>query len=239
MYHSEKEDSMRAWRTFVIFAAVSLVVTATSGEAITGLGFGVHGGPANYRGDVFRYEIGGEVFESGNVGSSIQYGGHIKVGTLPIIDLYLNVDYFSKKEFYTYSFEYGDPKNPVEYTRKIDFRDLSISLDGKFNIYSLPASPVAIYLGGGLGSHLLNTEIAEELPTEVPEDYEETFKFFKDNGRVDIHGILGVKVNPPVVPLEFFLEGRFAFIKTKDKDKGRKDDLQALSVMAGATFNLP
>ena len=222
-----------------VLAMVIVFLTVTSSQAITGLGFGIHGGMGNYRGDVFRFDIGGETFESGDVGSSIQYGGHVKVGTLPMIDLYLNVDYFSKKEFYTYSFEYGDPKNPVKYTRKIDFQDLSISLDGKVNLYSFPLSPVAIYVGGGIGSHLLNTEIAEELPTKVPEDFEETFDFFKDNGRFDIHGLAGVKVNPPVVPLEFFLEGRFAFIKTKDEDKGHKDDLQTLSVIAGATFNLP
>lgn len=220
-------------------AIVVVFFTVTSGRAITGLGFGVHGGMSNYRGDVFRFDIGDETFESGDVGSSIQYGGHVKVGTLPLVDLYLNVDYFSKKEFYTYSFEYGDPKNPVEYTRKIDFRDLSISLDGKVNLYSPPLSPVALYVGGGIGSHLLNTEIAEELPTEVPTDFQETFDFFKDNGRFDIHGLVGVKVNPPVMPLEFYLEGRFALLKTKDEDKGRKDDLQALSVIGGATFNLP
>ena len=230
---------MKNWREFFLILVVCLFVGAPSSHAITGLGFGIHGGPANYRGDVFRFEIGDEIFKSGDVGSSVFYGGHFKVGTLPIVDLYLNVDYFSKDGFYTYKFQYGDPKNPETYTRKIDFRDLSISVDGKFNIYSLPASPVAVYLGGGIGTHLLNTEIAEELPTEVPEDFEETFEFFKDNGRVDIHGLLGVKVNPPVVPLEFFLEGRYAFIKTKDEDKGRKDDLQAITISAGATLNLP
>jgi hypothetical protein len=184
---------------------------------------------------VFRYEIAGQQFVSGDVGSAVQYGGHLKVGTLPIVDFYLNVDYFSKKEFYEYSFEFGQTK----YTRTIDFQDLYISVDGKFNIYSPPLSPAAIYLGGGIGSHLLNTEIAEELPTEVPEGYEEAFDFFKDNGRFDIHGLLGAKIKPAVIPLEFFLEGRFAYIKTKDEDKGRKDDLQAMSIIAGATFNLP
>jgi len=228
---------MSTVRACCIAVAACLFVAVSTGEAITGLGFGVRGGFGNYRGDVFRYKLGGVTVESGDVGSSILYGAHIKVGTLPIVDVYLNVEYFSKEEFYTYSFTYGTPQ--VEYTRKIDFRDLSISVDGKFNLYSFPMSPVAIYMGGGIGSHLLNTEIAEELPTKVPEDYGETFEFFKDNGRFDIHGLVGVKVNPPVVPLEFFLEGRYAFIKTKDEDKGRKDDLQAMSVVAGATFNLP
>ena len=232
---------MKNWKIFFFILVSCLFVGATSSFAITGLGFGVHGGSANYRGDVFRFKIGEKVYKSGNVGSSIFYGGHIKVGTLPIVDIYLNVDYFVKKEFYTYTFNYDNPKTPEieEYTRKIDFRDLFISVDGKFNIYSLPASPVSIYLGGGIGSHLLNTEIGEELPTKVPGDYTETFEFFKDNGRFDIHGLFGVKVNPPVVPFEFFLEGQYALIKTKDEDKGHKDDLQALSVKAGATFNLP
>lgn len=226
---------MENWKAVAVLVALCVLCGVTSGEAITGLGFGIHGGYGSYKGDVFRYEIGGEEFVSGDVGSAIQYGGHIKVGTLPVVDFYLNVDYFSKKEFYEYSFKFGE----TEYKRKIDFQDLSISLDGKLNLYAPPLSPLSIYLGGGIGTHLLNTEIGEQIPTDIPDDYEEYFDFFKDNGRIDIHGILGAKVNPPVVPLEFFLEGRYAFIKTKDEDKGRKDDLGALSVIAGATFNLP
>jgi hypothetical protein len=226
---------MKNWKIGAGLVAICVLFGAASGEAITGLGFGVHGGLGNYRGDVFRYEFGGQEFVSGDVGSAVQYGGHVKVGTLPIIDFYLNVDYFSKKEFYVYSLKF----NNIDYTRTIDFQDLYISVDGKFNIYSPPLSPAAIYLGGGIGSHLLNTEIAEELPTAVPDDYQETIDFFKDNGRFDIHGLLGAKFNPPVIPLEFYLEGRFAYIKTKDEDKGRKDDLQAMSIIAGATFNLP
>ncbi|UCE18462.1 MAG: hypothetical protein JSV84_16665 [Gemmatimonadota bacterium] len=222
------------------FIAVIIVfLTGASSQAITGLGFGIHGGLGNYRGDVFRYTIFEQTIESGDVGSSIQYGGHVKVGTLPVVDVYLNIDYFSKDEFYVFKYPPGDPT--PDYTHTIDFRDLYISLDGKFNIYSLPASPVAFYMGGGIGSHLLNTELSENVSagTEPPEDFEDTVQFFEDNGRFDIHGLFGVKVNPPVVPFEFFLEGRFALIKTQDEDKGRKDDLQAMSVLAGATFNLP
>ena len=82
---------MKHWKAFLAGVAVTFFVGMTSSHAITGLGFGIHGGMGNYRGDVFRFNIGDETFESGNVGSAIQYGGHVKVGTLPIVDLYLKL----------------------------------------------------------------------------------------------------------------------------------------------------
>jgi len=235
---------MQMWKTVAVLTVVGALFGVSSSEAITGLGFGVHGGMGNYKGNVFKYtlDFGGvtETVESGDVGSSVQFGGHIKVGTLPFIDFYLNVDYFSKDDFYVYEYFIPGNSKPV-YSQSIDFNDLYVSVDGKFNIYAPPLSPVSVYMGGGIGSHLLNTEIAVNITdeTEAPEDFETAVEFFEDNGRFDIHGLAGVKINPPVIPLEFFLEGRFALIKTKDEDKGRADDLQTLSIIVGATFNLP
>lgn len=236
---------MKNWKAVAVTVAACAFFAVTSSEAITGLGFGVHGGVGNYTGNVFKYTLDfpdgtQKTIESGDVGSSFQFGGHIKFGALPIVDLYLNVDYFSKDDFYVYNYYVPGISEPV-YTQTVDFRDLYVSVDAKLNIYSLPASPVALYLGGGIGSHLLNTELVERVSdtNEAPTNLQSAVKFFEDNGRVDIHGLFGVKVNPPVVPLEFFLEGRFAFIKTQDKDKGRQDDLQALSILAGMSFNLP
>lgn len=219
---------MRNWRLCFIVLTVCLLVGATSSEAITGLGFGVRGGLGGYGGDVFK--------ESGDVGSSILYGGHIKVGTLPIVDFYLNVEYFAKDEFYTK--RYTKEKDGFDYEASVDFRDFSVSLDGKVNLYSFPASPVSIYIGGGVGSHILNTDLATDIPEDAPTTVKAAFELFRDKGKFDIHGLLGAKVNPPVVPLEFFVEGRYAFVMSENEEK-YQENLNAMSVVAGVTFNLP
>jgi len=204
--------------------------------ALGNMGIGVHGGIGDYQGDVFQFSYNGAVYESGDVGSEVYYGGHLKVGSLGMVNIFLNVDYFRKTGFWSLSFPHDVPDSLLKFTNIIDFQDLSVSVDGKVNVLHFPGIPLSVYVGGGVGSHILNTEVAEAIPSEIPLEYRKTLSFFEDNGRWDGHGCAGVTAFLPSLSMEVFVEGRYAVVKTRDEDKGRKDDLVVRSVMAGVTL---
>jgi hypothetical protein len=232
----EEEHSMRRSIAGFLLIVSGLFGIWPSAEALGNMGIGVHGGFGEYQGDVFQYSYNGAVYKSGDVGSELYYGGHLKVGSLGLVNIFLNVDYFRKSGFWSLSFPQGVPDSLLEFTNVIDFRDFSVSIDGKANILHFPGVPMSVYVGGGIGSHILNTEVSEAIPSEIPHEYREALSFFEDNGRWDGHGCVGATAFLPSLSMELFVEGRYAIIKTRDEDKGRKDDLVVRSIMAGVTL---
>ncbi|MFQ5869914.1 MAG: hypothetical protein ACE5JC_08440, partial [Candidatus Zixiibacteriota bacterium] len=81
-------------KRITVLAAILFLIPATTSYAITGLGFGIRGGMVagleNDNLDSFIKEIDPTSALSKNM---TMIGGHLKIGTLPIIDFELALEY--------------------------------------------------------------------------------------------------------------------------------------------------
>jgi len=186
-----------------ILAAIALIIVIdpVSTFALTGISVGAKVGSATYKGEVLP--------ASDDVGTGLLYGAIIEVGTLPILDFEFHANYF-KKDF-TYSYDvpgYGPVSQEFEFT---DFNVLALV---KKNINPIPASPLGLYVGGGLGWHVLNTDVAGALVSgqiTVQQAQDPAF-LVQNTGKLSAHGMLGAKLKFPVFPLAIYGEGRFGTI---------------------------
>jgi len=186
-----------------------LVCSLGTAEALTGLGFGVRAGTTK--------------LEDPNTGDSgdamTMFGGHLKIGTLPIIDLEASAEYAQKK------YDFAIPQVD-DFTGEVTFRIVSLRASAKYSI-SPPLSPIKPYVGAGLGMHLMTSTI--DLPgtdyvIPLDEDYSES--------KTGAHALGGVLLSFPVLPFEIFAEGRYGVIFTED------ESVKATSLYAGLNFKL-
>jgi len=150
------------------------------------------------------------------------FGGHIKIGTLPIIDLEASAEYAQKK----YDIGISIPE-VQDLSGEVTFRIVSLRASAKYHI-SPPLSPIKPYLGAGLGMHLMTSTIdipGTQYTIPLNEDYSES--------KTGAHALGGVLLSLPLFPLEFFAEGRYGVIFTGD------GSTKSTSLYAGATFKLP
>ncbi len=198
----------------VILAVLTgvLICSLGSAEALTGLGLGVRAGTTK--------------LEDPNTGESFDtmtmFGGHLKIGTLPIIDLEASAEYAQKK------YDIVIPIPQVEdLGGEVTFRIVSLRASAKYS-FSPPLSPIKPYVGAGLGMHLMSSTI--DLPgtdyvIPLDEDYSES--------KTGAHALGGVLLSFPVLPFEIFAEGRYGVIFTED------ESVKATSLYAGLNFKLP
>ncbi|MFQ5510517.1 MAG: hypothetical protein ACE5EO_01585 [Candidatus Krumholzibacteriia bacterium] len=186
-------------RKILVLFCVSIMSYAAPALAFTGVSIGGKVGYANYTGDILP--------ASGDVGSSVLYGAVLEMATFPILDFELHVNYFSKD--LTYTFDPGT--GPVSGT--FEFRDVHVLALAKKNLISAPMSPLGLYVGGGLGWHLINTELAQAL---VGNPALSGVDLFSNSVKASGHGLLGVRVSPPVFPLAVYGEARFGRIFAAD-----------------------
>jgi hypothetical protein len=174
--------------------------------AVTGLSLGGKVGYANYSGDVLP--------ASGDVGNAFMYGAILEIATLPVVDFELHANYFAKDFSYTY--DVGG--NPV--STDFQFRDFSLLALVKKNLITLPASPLGLYIGGGVGWHLINTEVAKDIAAgNDPANADDPIALFKNSAKMSGHALAGVKLSLPVVPLAFYGETRYGVIFTDEHIK--------------------
>jgi hypothetical protein len=107
--------------------------------AVAGVGFGASVGFASYSGDILP--------SSGDLGEGVQYGAVIEITAFPVIDLELHANYFTKSFSYTYDV------GGVPLGTDFEFRDVSVKALAKKNIFPIPASPLKLYVGAGIGYH--------------------------------------------------------------------------------------
>jgi hypothetical protein len=158
-------------------------------------------GSATYKGEVLP--------GSDDVGGGLLYGAVIEVATLPILDFEFHANYFKKDFRYSYDLPgYGLVSQEFEFT---DFNVLALA---KKNINPIPASPLGLYVGGGLGWHVLNTDVAGALLSgQITQQQAEDPAFLVQNtGKLSAHGLLGVKLKFPVFPLAVYGESRYGTI---------------------------
>ncbi len=203
---------MNGVKWLVLALAAILFLAASSSEALTGLGFGLRAGTTK--------------LEDPNTDESLDamtmFGGHLKVGTLPIIDLEASVEYAQKK----YDLDIPIP-GAEDIVGDVTFRTVSLRGSAKYNI-SPPLSPIKPYVGAGLGMHFVSSSVSiTGLPYEIPldTDYSET--------RTGAHALGGLLVSLPLFPLEFFAEGRYGVIFAEG------GSTKSTSIYAGVTFKLP
>jgi opacity protein-like surface antigen len=177
--------------------------------AITGLGIGVRGGLIqNYENPSLNSFTGQEDF----LKEMPLAGIHLKIGTLPIIDLEASLEYAWKEK-----------EIVLEDRPKADLTvsDFSFNATAKY-VFSVPA--VTPYAGMGAGFHRMVYKISIE-------NYQ---GYFPDNeNRLGFHGVGGVLLKFPVFPFELFGEGRYTIIQTKNKTT------KYTTILAGLTYNLP
>jgi hypothetical protein len=188
-----------------------LICGLGAAEAVTGLGLGVRAGTTK--------------LEDPNTGESFDtmtmFGGHLKIGTLPIIDLEASAEYAQKK----YDFDIPIPQ-AEDLGAEVTFRLVSLRASAKYS-FSPPLSPIKPYVGAGLGMHLMTSTIdvpGTEYVIPLEEDYSES--------KTGAHALGGVLLSFPVLPFEVFAEGRYGVIFTED------ESVKATSLYAGLNFKL-
>lgn len=178
---------------------LAVVVYPVSSMAFTGVSVGGKIGYANYTGDILP--------SSGDVGNSVAFGAVLDIETFPLFDLELHAGYFTKDFTYTYAV------GGVPVSADFEFRDLNVLAVLKKNLINVPASPLGLYVGAGLGLHLINTEVAKSV-TANPSLADNPFSLFSNSAKTSGHGLVGVKISPPLAPLALFGEARFGRIFT-------------------------
>ena len=138
-------------KNIIVLIAVLSIGYAGNASALVGIGFGGELSSVNYSGDILP--------GSGDLGGGTAYGAMLYIGALPVIDLELHVNYFTEDFTYTYDVL------SVPVTTSFTFQDVSATVLAKKNLISLPLSPLQVYVGGGLGWHLMNTEVATAIAT--------------------------------------------------------------------------
>ena len=179
---------------------VAIVSYASPALAFAGVAIGGKVGYANYTGDILP--------ASGDVGSSITFGAVLEIATFPMLDFELHANYFSKDFTYTF-FDLGG----FSVSESFEFRDFHVLMLAKKNVISAPMSPIGIYLGGGIGWHLINTEVAKGALINPALS---GIDLFSNSVKASGHGLIGVKLSPPVFPLAVYGEARFGRIFAAD-----------------------
>ncbi len=201
---------MKKWMLVLILLSLS-----SSAWGITGLGIGIKGGMIqNYSYDKL------DLIPTLNhdwLKQMPTIGVFLKIGTLRIIHLEASVEYaWKKKEIVL--------KVPgEERSIKADFsiNDLSLNGTAKY-IFSFPV--LKPYLGLGAGIHRLVYGLSSGANTGFMPD---------DQNRIGIHGVAGIVLSFPVLPLEFLAEARYTNIQTTGKST------HYTTILGGVTYNLP
>jgi len=202
---------MNAGKWTLVIIMGLLICGLSTAEALTGLGFGIRAGTTK--------------LEDPNTGESFDtmtmFGGHLKIGTLPIIDLEASAEYAQKKYDIGISIPQADDLNG-----EVTFRIVSLRASAKYSI-SPPLSPIKPYIGAGLGMHLMSSTIdlpGTQYTIPLNEDYSES--------KTGAHALGGVLLSFPVLPFEIFAEGRYGVIFAEG------ESVKATSLYAGLNLKL-
>ena len=124
-------------------------------------------------------------------------GGHVVLGFLPVIELEGSAEVAWKKKSFDIAGTTGD----------LTLRDFSLNVTAKYKFNMMPV--IKPYIGAGLGWHWLvySFSLSSGSSIDVP----------VDENRLGYHGVAGVALKLPALPLEFFAEGRYTHIMTKQE----------------------
>lgn len=169
-----------------------LVVLSSPAYAIKGVGIGVRGGLVS---DYKNPGLDNSTF-SLDLKQMPMFGGHVVIGFIPIIELEGSAEVAWKKKSFDILGTTGD----------LTLKDFSLNATAK---YKFPLPVIKPYIGAGLGWHWLSysVSLSSGSSIEVP----------VDENRLGYHGLVGLALKLPALPLEFFAEGRYTHIMTKQE----------------------
>jgi hypothetical protein len=210
-------------RTILLTWVLTILFFSTS-YAITGLGIGVRGGIIqNYQNpglEAFSSSL--EVFSSSLSLERMPFlGAHLKIGTLPLVDLEFSAEYAWKKKEVLVSIGIADLKGDFTVS------DFSLNATGKYHFLSIPVFKP--YVGAGAGFHRLIYRLDIEgmvEPIIIPEN----------ESRLGLHAVAGVSLKSAVLPFDVFAEWKYTQIKTKQKEWDTSST-NFSSLMGGITLN--
>jgi hypothetical protein len=185
--------------------------------AITGLGIGVRGGIIqNYN------NPGLDAFSSSlSLDKMPVLGAHLKIGTLPLVDLELSAEYAWKKKEVLVSIGIVNLKGDFTVS------DISLNATAKYHFLSIPVFKP--YVGAGAGFHRLIYKLDIEgmvEPIIIPEN----------ESRLGLHAVAGVSLKSAVLPFEVFAEFRYTHIKTRQEEWDTSSTHYS-TIMGGITMN--
>jgi hypothetical protein len=174
-------------------------------HSIVGVSVGPKVGWAGYNGDVLP--------ASGDVGGGALYGAVLEISSFPLVDFELHANYFTTPFTYTYDVA-GSPVST-----DLDFRDVHILALVKKNLIPVPGSPFSLHIGGGIGWHVINTEIIKGTlaGNPPPSQADDPVTLFQNNAKMSGHGLAGMRLKFPVMPLAIYGETRYGVIFTDEK----------------------
>lgn len=187
-------------KRLIVLIGVLVIAYPVASWAGAGVGFGGSVGIASYSGDILP--------SSGDLGEGVQYGAILEITSFPVIDLEFHANYFTKSFMYTYDI------GGVPVSTDFEFRDISVRAIVKKNIFPVPASPLKIYVGAGVGYHMMNTDIALAGMGNPGVLSDDPFELLDNIGRTSVEGMFGLKIAPPVAPLAVYGQYRFGRILT-------------------------
>lgn len=210
-------------KKFIFFSLVCfLFLFNSNAQAVTGLGLGVRGGIIqNYDNPALK-KFSSNYTSGFSLKQMPLLGAHLKIGTLPVIDLEVSVEYAWKKKK---NILYCPEGLKLPFQIDLTVRDLSLNATAKY-LFSFPV--VKPYVGAGIGIHRLLYEFSAG---------DTIVMFPEDENKIGFHGVGGVSLQLPAFPFEIFVEGRFVYIKTKQKKLDTKET-DFITILAGITLNL-
>jgi hypothetical protein len=170
--------------------------------ALAGVSIGGKIGMADYNGDIFP--------GSGDLGSGTGYAVILGFGAVPVVGFELRASYFAKD----FGYSYDVASVPVE--ASFEYRDVGLTALLTKNVFAPPGSPFALYIGGGVGYHVINTEVATAVldGSVSPTDTDNPFGLMENTGKMSGEGVVGLKLGAPVFPLAAFAEYEYGIIFT-------------------------
>lgn len=193
---------MRKALFILCFMAIGYPVGAA---ALVGIAIGGKVGYADCGGDIFP--------NSGNLGAGTGYAVMVGFGSVPVVDFQIRASYFAKD--FDYAYDVGGV--PVE--TSFEYRDVAMTALLTKSVFSPPGSPFNVYVGGGIGYHVINTEVALAAAGGgfSASDADDPFTLLKNTGKASGEGIVGLKVGAPAFPLSAFGEFSYGVIFTSER----------------------
>jgi hypothetical protein len=190
---------MRKALFILCLIAISYPVGAS---ALIGISIGGKVGYSDYSGDIFA--------GSGDLGNGTAYGVILGFGAVPVVNFQLRASYFAKDVELAY--EYMGQTLEAAF----EFRDVAMTALLTKSIFAPTGSPINLYLGGGVGYHFMNTEVALAA-AEGTLSTTDPLSAVQNVGKMSLEGLAGLKLGAPAFPLSAFGEVGYGMIFTTER----------------------
>ena len=130
-------------------------------------------------------------------------------GAVPVINFQLRASYFAKDV--ELSYEYMGQTLEAAF----EFRDVAMTALLTRSVFAPTGSPINLYLGGGVGYHFMNTEVA--LAAAEGTLSTDPLSAVQNVGKMSLEGLAGLKLGAPAFPLSAFGEVGYGVIFTTER----------------------